>query len=454
MVGTVSTNGGQVTLPAVATVIFPPGAFLQDQPVEVRVTSDTNTAAAFTDTTAIFGADGRAGYEVRIRTGHVQPLTDFAVTFDLPEAFRASVPTNSEIRVFGQNYWEDGTNEVLDTFELFPERFLPTDLMATVLLPKSLFTDQRTGDGTFEAILTLGTTPTRPLNLPTPLIFKVAGLNAGEVAVGNPPDAYTFASQQRNAYVRFLAAAATDTCDGTTLGPPLDGILTVRSPFGPRDPSIGSSDYHYGTDYRASIGTPVKAMHDAVVERVTVQKGGKGWGQYIVLKGAAGRTLYAHLTLDSATVAEGDTVQAGDTIALSGNTGIGTAPHLHVEYAPDGSIFVKDNKVNPQPCIGPNVDGSITVRDNGSLADDAFTVSINGQAVCQTQIGASNTCGVGSLRPGTATLTIVAVIAPDNVGTYEITLAQGLTFAGGGATRSGTIPEGGSASFSITIPAP
>jgi len=51
------------------------------------------------------------------------------------------------------------------------------------------------------------------------------------------------------------------------------------------------------------------------------------------------------------------------------------------------------------------------------------------------------------------TLTIVAVVAPDDVGTYQISLAQGLTFSDGTAVRSGTIPQGGSASFSVIVPA-
>ena len=75
---------------------------------------------------------------------------------------------------------------------------------------------------------------------------------------------------------------------------------------------------------------------------------------------------------------------------LSGESG-GAAghPHLHVEYAPNGQIHNNDSKVDPEPCIGGNIAGSITVSDNGSLADDAFSVAINGLVVCQTAIGAS-----------------------------------------------------------------
>ena len=45
-------------------------------------------------------------------------------------------------------------------------------------------------------------------------------------------------------------------------------------------------------------------------------------------------TLYAHLS--EATVEKGDFVQAGDPIALSGDTGFTTAPHLHYEVIEKG----------------------------------------------------------------------------------------------------------------------
>jgi murein DD-endopeptidase MepM/ murein hydrolase activator NlpD len=458
--GTVTPDGGQVILPSVATVSFPAGAFLVNQSVEVSATSDPEASALFDETVVMFAAGVRTPYEVRIGTGTNQSLTDFTVSFEIPESFRLAVPTNAEIRVFGQNYWVGETGEVLDTFELFPDRFFPTDAVATLTLPRSLFTNLRDSDGEFEAVLVLGTTPTRQMTAALPSPAASPGNPASPLAeaeIGNATDALVlFADQHGSLMQVLLAATANQTCDGTTLSPPLDGNPTVTSPFGPRDPSVGSSSYHYGTDYRAASGTPVRAMHDGTIEYVRVQRDAAGndtgWGQYVVINGPAGRTLYAHLQIDSPTVAAGQTVQAGQVIGLSGSSGIGTGPHLHVEYAPNGSIFVRDNKVNPEPCIGRNVSGSVTVRDNGSLADDAFTVSINGQTVCQTQIGASNTCGIGNLRPGTATLTIVAVIAPDDVGTYEVSLAQGLTFSDGTTVRSGTIPQGGSASFTIIVP--
>jgi len=257
-----------------------------------------------------------------------------------------------------------------------------------------------------------------------------------------------------SAMLRLVAAAA--TCQGSSLGPPLDSLF-VTSEFN------GST--HYGTDYRAADGTQIRSMADGVIERIGFDekplpepdprsgKMVKGWGRYVVVKHQDGsKSLYAHLQQDGVQKQVGDPVSRGDIIALSDNSGGSSGPHLHVEYAPNGKIYDRPSKADPEACVSQNVTGSITVRDNGSLADDAFAVAINGLTVCRTTIGASNTCGVGNLRPGSATLTITALIAPDDVGTYEITLAQGLTFSDGSISRSGTISEGGSTSFTINIP--
>lgn len=209
----------------------------------------------------------------------------------------------------------------------------------------------------------------------------------------------------------------------------------------------------------------VRSMADGTVENIGFDeralpkpdprtgKPVKGWGRYIVIRHEDGsKSLYAHLQKDGTLKAENEKVKKGEAIARADNTGGSTGAHLHVEYAPDGKIYKRGSKVDAKPCIDQNVEGSITVRDNGRVADDAFRVAIDGRVVCETSIGASNTCGVGSLRPGTVILTITAIIAPDNIGTYEVTLADGLKFADGTTQRSGSLSEGGSASFQVTVP--
>ncbi len=86
-----------------------------------------------------------------------------------------------------------------------------------------------------------------------------------------------------------------------------------------------------GIDIGAPIGTSVFAADAGVV---TLIRGGNGWnggyGNYIVVKHKNGvQTLYAHL--DKILVDKGQSVDRGQLIGKSGNTGRSTGPHLHFE---------------------------------------------------------------------------------------------------------------------------
>jgi hypothetical protein len=89
---------------------------------------------------------------------------------------------------------------------------------------------------------------------------------------------------------------------------------------------------------------------------------------------------------------------------------------------------------------------------SGSLADDAFLVSLNGQELGSTTIGQTNKIGVGNLLPGTYMLTLEVIIAPDDIGTYLIQVNDGLTFSDGSTSRSGAPAEGTVIDFSIVVP--
>jgi murein DD-endopeptidase MepM/ murein hydrolase activator NlpD len=109
---------------------------------------------------------------------------------------------------------------------------------------------------------------------------------------------------------------------------PVDGPVTVR--FGgstPFDP------FHAGVDIGVWTGTPVRAMRAGTVVVA-------GWafpgeplrskGLMVVLEHDRGyTTLYGHL--NELNVKPGDWVTAGQVIAWSGNTGLSTGPHLHLE---------------------------------------------------------------------------------------------------------------------------
>jgi murein DD-endopeptidase MepM/ murein hydrolase activator NlpD len=86
-----------------------------------------------------------------------------------------------------------------------------------------------------------------------------------------------------------------------------------------------------GVDFGANIGTPVYSVLDGVV---TLTRGGNSWnggyGNYVVIKHSNGiQTLYAHLS--SINVSKGQSVEKGQFIANSGNSGQSTGPHLHFE---------------------------------------------------------------------------------------------------------------------------
>ncbi len=112
----------------------------------------------------------------------------------------------------------------------------------------------------------------------------------------------------------------------------------ISSTFGYRTaPTKGASTYHKGVDWSTPVGTAVMASSAG-----TVTKAGwsSGYGYVIYIKHADGReTRYGHLS--KILVSVGQTVSQGQKIALSGNSGVSTGPHLHFE------ILINGSQVNP-----------------------------------------------------------------------------------------------------------
>lgn len=107
----------------------------------------------------------------------------------------------------------------------------------------------------------------------------------------------------------------------------------VTQPFGPSaiDYSIYKVDGvplrgHNGLDFATPVGSIIAAVADGTVVEVA-DEGDKGYGKYIKLAHAWGESVYAHLFGQFVTV--GETVEKGQPIAASGNTGHSTGPHLH-----------------------------------------------------------------------------------------------------------------------------
>ncbi|MCI0619952.1 peptidoglycan DD-metalloendopeptidase family protein [Candidatus Wolfebacteria bacterium] len=117
--------------------------------------------------------------------------------------------------------------------------------------------------------------------------------------------------------------------DGTDFLPELNYTGTTTTGAG-----TCNYDGHPGWDIRATIGTPIIAATDGNVT-LADPVGDPSNGKRVTLDHGAGyETLYLHL--DRVCVVEGATVQRGQLIGRSGNTG-GVAPHLHFEVRKDST---------------------------------------------------------------------------------------------------------------------
>ena len=118
----------------------------------------------------------------------------------------------------------------------------------------------------------------------------------------------------------------------TFIKPISGGRLTSR--FGRRtSPTRGASSNHKGVDWGLPRGSSVVASSGGTVTKAG-WGGGYGYVVYIKHPGGA-ETRYAHL--NKVLVSAGQTVKQGQKIALSGNTGVSTGPHLHFELRLNGN---------------------------------------------------------------------------------------------------------------------
>lgn len=105
---------------------------------------------------------------------------------------------------------------------------------------------------------------------------------------------------------------------------PLKAVYVI-SPYGKRkDPFTGKTAKHNGLDLRAN-NEEVYAMLFGKVEKIGNDKRS---GLYIMLRHGDYTVSYCHLS--KVLVKKNDIIQSGQPVAISGNTGRSTAPHLHI----------------------------------------------------------------------------------------------------------------------------
>ena len=142
--------------------------------------------------------------------------------------------------------------------------------------------------------------------------------------------------------------------------PPSTPLTTVPEQYSgsmrwPLDAYIVSSEYgerwgkvHKGMDMAAHVGEPVYAIADGEV--IYAGDGLRGYGNVVILRhDRKTSSLYAHNS--ELKVKQGDQVTKGMLVALLGNTGHSTGPHVHFEIR-DGDVAVNPRNVLPKSKLG------------------------------------------------------------------------------------------------------
>jgi murein DD-endopeptidase MepM/ murein hydrolase activator NlpD len=206
-------------------------------------------------------------------------------------------------------------------------------------------------------------------------------------------------------------------------------MVRVTSKYGPRRRRM-----HKGIDLKVQIGDTIYAAFAGKVRIRNTER--RGYGNYLVLRHPNGlETVYGHLS--GWLVDVNDVVRAGEPIALGGNTGRSTGPHLHFETrflgqalnpadiidfesgSPYKDLFVFHNiKINGRNSniytasdeqviyytvkSGDNL-GSIARRYNTSVTE---LCRLNGlKSTSMLRIGQSLRCGIGKTTNSTASST-------------------------------------------------
>ncbi len=130
--------------------------------------------------------------------------------------------------------------------------------------------------------------------------------------------------------------------EGTMIFPLGSGFTGISGEWGMRQhPIYNVQRMHDGIDLACSMGTAIYAAMDGVV---TYSGWYGGYGYYVSISHGNGLvTAYGHNS--ALLVKAGDKVRTGDRIALSGNSGDSTGPHLHFEVKENGS------SVNPRKYV-------------------------------------------------------------------------------------------------------
>jgi hypothetical protein len=140
---------------------------------------------------------------------------------------------------------------------------------------------------------------------------------------------------------------------------PVEGGQQVNSPYGPR-----GGGFHGGVDLNAPTGTTILAANSGTVTHAASDDP-NGYGTWVEITGDDGVvTRYGHLS--GMHVTQGNRVNAGAVIGVSGETGNARGAHLHFEVRQNGAA------VDPMPFLA----GSGQILSNASPGEDLGEVEM------------------------------------------------------------------------------
>ena len=265
------------------------------------------------------------------------------------EPLRVVIPTEAEptsnpdalAQILSQNFGSDGTP--LPTVALPTERFaaptLPPNQEASTLRPQDIGADGSLF--TLEPI-SVGATPT-PIP-PTPTV-PVGNEDAGvqEVSSGSvaarpsptwqPPPLPIPQSRDPLGRDHYFFARPVDSN--------ANGYGLFYYPYGSNGTRVlSSSAVHHGIDFSNPVGTAIRAVESGKVifassAEEPLYPGSPSYGTVVIIEHDIAWedqtiwSLYAHL--DQPLVTNGEIIERGQVIALSGNSGRSSGPHLHFE---------------------------------------------------------------------------------------------------------------------------
>jgi murein DD-endopeptidase MepM/ murein hydrolase activator NlpD len=214
------------------------------------------------------------------------------------------------------------------------------------------------------------------------------GLHGNALAI----DCYAFEGGD-GAFRCFDPKAGSEAVGGETNSPWLGnsgatsvgGILSpikgapITSLFGLRfHPILHILRLHAGIDFGAAVGSLVRAAADGKIE---IASPVSGFGNHIRIQHAGFETSYSHLSEIPEAIHPGVDVKQGDIIALSGNTGLSTGPHLHFEF------YLNRDAVDPLPHLGSELQ-TAAASLKGPIIATAAGASAPGPSFTATEIAA------------------------------------------------------------------